>query len=81
MDVGDLGEEFGSKQIDEPWPVEIALRLDHVETVSAPRDPFSGPESLQELGQRLARRYQGPGEGRDGEQAVGLGQRLGVRGR
>ena len=81
MDVGDGRQELGPEQVNEPGPVEVALRFDHVRTEGAPGHPFAGPEGSQELRQRLGCGNHRPRHRGDGEQAVGLGQGLCVRGR
>src|SRR5215210_9078957 len=78
MNVGDRGQILRAEGTDEPRPIEVTLRLDHVAPIGAPWDLTSGAERGNEVGHRAGYGDERLAEGRDRIRALRIQERLDV---
>jgi hypothetical protein len=78
MNVGDRGQLLRAEGTDEPRPVEVPLRLDHVAAVCAPADLASGAERGDEVRHGTGYGDERLAERRDRIRAVEIQERLDV---
>ena len=79
MDVRDGRQDLRPERVDQPGPVEVALRLDHVRAVVRPRHAAAGLERRQQLREHLGARDDGAADRADRPRAGPVEERLRVR--